>query len=307
MVTVRPTSEEDAPELDRLFRARFGHPFSLEAWRWKYRLLPGEARSLVAIDEQGRLLAHAGSTAVPARWRGREGLLWQGVDFVSGNGGGRPGLAPPILAVGRRLLGDLPRPGDLPWNYGFPSGRHQRLGEHRLGYRQAGWIRVWEGALPAGAAAGVCWSEVAGEWCRQAWEACGAPGTVRSVAYLDWRYRARPGRHYRFYRLPGAGIDGLVVAAFVGAEAWLAEIWLPSGVRWRPALAAVGADLAAAGLTHWKTWPPAAACGGEELLADLGLAPNGDRFLICCRGFAGTDRRHEAAELCYLMGDYDVV
>ena len=48
--TLRPTLPEDLPALAAFFADRFGHPWAPEEWAWKYRALPGESRSLVAVD-----------------------------------------------------------------------------------------------------------------------------------------------------------------------------------------------------------------------------------------------------------------
>ncbi|HXO42553.1 MAG TPA: hypothetical protein VN999_13960, partial [Thermoanaerobaculia bacterium] len=122
MISLRPTEPGDLPGLSALFEARFGHPLTPEEWTWKYRQLPGEARSLVAVRAAraatavevpeavavagaagaagaggatagaGEVVAHAGALRLPARWRGGQGGIWQLVDFV-GRAAGR-GLRP---------------------------------------------------------------------------------------------------------------------------------------------------------------------------------------------------------------------
>ena len=49
-ITLRPTLPEDLPSLSALFAERFGHPLPPEDWAWKYRQIPGEGHSLVAVD-----------------------------------------------------------------------------------------------------------------------------------------------------------------------------------------------------------------------------------------------------------------
>jgi hypothetical protein len=305
---LRPTEEGDLPELSRLFALRFGHALAAEEWEWKYRRLPGEARSAVALDGQGRLVAHAGALKLPARWRGGEGGIWQLADFVGTPG---RGLAPPLVELGRWLLGDLPGPGDAPWIFGFPSARHFRLGERAFGYLPLPAVRERAGDLAhvpvereAGRRLPIEASDHCGPWAEVVWEACGVCGVRRTPAFLNWRYHARPGRYYRFYRLGPEGREGLAVFAFVGREARAAELWLPPGRGLERALPALAADLLESGLTTWRFWPPPA--GGEPALAGLGLAPAAEVF-VGCRGRAGAaDPRPAAAGFHLAMGDWDL-
>jgi hypothetical protein len=350
LIRVRPTEPADLTGLAALFDDRFGHPLSVEDWEWKYRRLPGEARSWIALDRSGTPLAHAGALRLPARLGApptdrpgeprdtdREAGIWQLTDWAGTTA--RGGLRPPLVELGRRLLDDLPRPGDAPWIFGFPSERHFRLGRRVFGYRPLPGIRPLAGPL-APAAAGAPErspaegpfrsAEHCGDWpdaAEAAWGACGVPSVRRSAAFLNWRYHARPGRYYRFYRLraplralfrvnPGVGpggaegTDGLAVFAFVGRQAWAAELWLPpvdgAVEAWEPALRAVAADLVAAGLERWTAWPlpgpTGERTGVDGLLDRLGLRPTGDRVLMGCRGPEDPDPR-----FYYAMGDYDVV
>jgi len=65
-IELRATEPADLPALSALFEHGFGHPLSLAAWEWKYRHLPGEGRSLVAVAA-GELAAHCGAVKLPAR------------------------------------------------------------------------------------------------------------------------------------------------------------------------------------------------------------------------------------------------
>jgi hypothetical protein len=301
VIAARTTQAQDAPALGRLFAERFGRPLSLAEWQWKYHQLPGEGRSVVACDAAGEPLAHAGAIGLPARWQRGEGLLWQLVDFV-----GRPGrLRPPVLAAAQRLLASLPGPGHVPWNYGFPSQRHFELGRRLFGYRYARNVQPWAGDLPAAAGNGGAAEVVehCGGWAEEVWEACDVLGIRRSASFLNWRYHDRPERYYRYYRLRSGGEQALLVAAFVEREAWLAELWLPAGVDWLPALLEVARDLRGAGLTRWRAWPLAPG-GGAELFAELGLAPDGEAFLLGLR--PGDEVVADGCGLYYAMGDYDV-
>ncbi len=333
-VVVRPVTEDDLPGLAALFEERFGHPWSPDEWTWKYRALPGEARSWVAVRGE-RVLAHAGALRFEARLpSGERRGIWQLTDWMGSVEAG--GLRPPLVLLGRRLLGDLPGPDDAPWIFGFPSDRHLALGERAFGYRPLPPVQPLGGelALAAEAAAAAERGEASpepairevsdrcGEWAEAAWTACEVPSVRRSAAFLNWRYHARPGRYYRVYRLApaeGTGPDGLAVFAFVANLARGVELWLPpaaagSGAeaqreRWAPALDAVARDLLAAGLESWQLWPPPAGSGLAPLLDELGLRPAGTPVIMGCRGPGGRTDGPPPADPAfhYSMGDYDAV
>jgi hypothetical protein len=308
-LTFRSPLPQDLPALADFFTDRFGHSAAPEEWAWKYRSLPGEARSLIAVDSGDTILAHAGALCLPALRRGREAGVWQLVDWAGTTR--RRGLRPALVELGRLLLADLPRANDLPWIFGFPSERHFRLGERAFGYRPLAVVEELAGPLPdspAPARSAVAAEDSCGEWAAAAWEECGVEGVRRSAAFLNWRYYARPHRYYRFYRLAAGGSEGLAVFAFVGEEAWGAELWLPPGGEWYASLLAVAADLRAAGLRRWRCWPPPPELRLEGTLADLGLHPTGERRFIGCRGQAGgMDPAAAAQGFRFAMGDYDLI
>ncbi|HEY4561971.1 MAG TPA: hypothetical protein VIJ36_03275, partial [Thermoanaerobaculia bacterium] len=154
-------------------------------WTWKYRAFPGEARSWLAApaEDGGEILAHAGALRLPARLRGRETGIWTLVDWA---GASRRGLRPPLVELGRRLLADLPRAGDAPWIFGFPSERHFRLGERVFGYQPLMEFTELAGDIPEGEL-GVALEigDSAGDWAEAVWEACGIEGVRRSAAFLN--------------------------------------------------------------------------------------------------------------------------
>lgn len=299
-LSLRPTRPEDLPSLGALFSDRFGHGLSPEEWTWKYRAIPGEGRSLAAVEEAtGEVVAHAGALRLPARWRGGEAGIWTLVDFAGTTR--RRGLRPALVELGRQLLADLPGPEDAPWIFGFPSERHFRLGERTFGYRPLTTAEVFAGEIPeveAPPGVRIETGDSAGDWAEAVWESCGVLGVRRSAAFLNWRYWARPNRYYRFYRLFSGETEGFAVFSFLGEETWAAELWLPPAAEWYPSLLAVAADLRATGLKRWRFWA----------LPDsrLGLAPTGERQFIGCRGReGGFDPVAAAAGFLYSMGDWD--
>jgi hypothetical protein len=239
--------------------------------------------------------------------------------------------------LGTALLADLPRPGDVPFLFSFPSERHFRLGGKVFGYLPLREIEILGGALPEGEfePGAIERHDHAFEGVEAIWEACETTGVRRSAGFLNWRYYARPHRYYRFYRLwaggeegersesEGRGRDepggregrsrrsGLAVFGFVGQEARAAELWLPAAdgrvEAWDPALRAVAADLREMGMRTWRFWSPPRPEWGS-LLAGLGLQPTGESQFLGTRGREGGDDPRVAAEgfVCS-MGDYDLI
>jgi hypothetical protein len=309
VITIRATVPEDLPLLSALFEDRFGHGLTTEEWHWKYQQLPGMGRSVVAVTAEGNVLAHAGAIGLPAAWNAGPGTAWQLVDFVAARTGG--GLRPPLVDLGRHLLGDLPSSSAKRWIFGFPSPRHFRLGERVFGYRPLLELQPLAADLSDREPPPGAWLEVADsvrDGSVRAWAECGAHGVKRTASFLNWRYYARPVRYYRFYRLASAtgGGEGLAVFAFVGTEAWAAELWLPDSGEWYPSMLAIADDLRRSGLTTWRFWPPVSE-EGRKLLAVLGLRDSGEPVFVGCRPQAGEDPQQSAAGFTYSMGDYDVV
>lgn len=330
MIELRQTTPADLAGLGDLFAERFGHRLSPEAWAWKYRSLPGEGLSTVAVDD-GRVVAHVGAVALASRWAEGEAPVWQLVDFVAARRG--KALRPPLIPLLRELFAAVPRPGDAPWLFAFPSPRNYRLGERLFDYRPLTTVPVWSGPLPAADSAAAidlessdrCAPEAGpppaagtadrapdradADWADAVWRTSGALGVRRSAAFLNWRYHARPERYYRFYRFRSPG-PGFAVFAFVGEEAIAAETWLPPGASWAvDALRAVAADLRASGLRSWRFWPFAAGGVGRGTLADLGLTITGEVFV----GIRKSDRPGApdpltaARGFTLSQGDHDLV
>jgi len=314
MPEIRPTRPEDLPALSALFADRFGHGLTAEEWQWKYRQIPGEGRSLIAVESAAPdiVLAHTGALALPARWLGGEGRIWQIVDFA-GTTRGR-GLRAALVDLGKELFTDLPGEGDASWTYGFPSDRHFRLGEKVFGYQPLNTVEPLAGELPDPVPAPLAEVRIeigdsCGDWAEAVWERCGGLGVKRSAAFLNWRYYARPRRYYRFYRMFSGDAEAFAVFAFVGGEALAAELWLPAteraegGQEWYPSMLAVAADLRAAGFRSWRFWPGPGL--DPALAAQLGLRSTGESQLIGCRGTS--EPALAAAGFPYSMGDYDLV
>ena len=307
--TVRPSAATDEPALGRLFERSFGHAPEDGYWRWKYAQFPGRSRSLVAVRD-GEILAHAGALAQRARIAGAPADIWTLVDFMGTTAGA--GLRPPLVEVGRALLGDLPGPDDAPWIFGFPSRRHFRLGERSFGYQPLLEIPTWSGELPT-APGGADWLRTVDDRgpadSEEIWSAAGVDGVVRSRGFLDWRYWARPGRYYRCYSFGRRAVSGFAVFAFQPGQALAAELWMAPGCDARAVLLEIAADLRASGIERWSFWETDGVIEGR-LREDLALRP-GEPVFVGIRPrsdeAATVDPSSLARRFSYRMGDYDLV
>ena len=234
--------------------------------------------------------------------------MWQLTDWLAARRS--PSLRPPLVELGRQMLADLPREGDAPFLYGFPSERHFRLGARVFGYLALLEVPTLAGALPQVAPSGAVEIErgdVAPQDSEAIWERAGVLGVRRSAEFLNWRYHARPERYYRFYAVRAGEKRGLMMFAFAGRQVQAAEIWLSDFESWREPLLAVAADLRAAGIDAWSFWEPRDARAREDLAA-VGLESTGERVFVGCRGrLGGPDPIAASKGFEVSMGDYDLV
>ena len=149
-------------------------------------------------------------------------------------------------------------------------------------------------------------TEQSGAWSSALWESLRLTGVRRSQAFLDWRYYARPGRYYRFYRLRRRGAEGFAVFGYAGEEASAAELWLPEGEGGADLLAATAADLRGLGMRSWTFWPPDAR--HAALVERVGARAADESVFAGCRGRLGEAHPETlAGDFTLAMGDYDLV
>lgn len=252
--------EETAVE--RLFRSCFGHPLGTAAWRWKY----GAGRGRAAVAWEGdELVAHYGGIERPALFAGRPCRALQMCDVMVAPGARgaftRRGPFARTAAAFLDLEVGAGRPHLL--GFGFPNGRHERLGE-RLGlYTPVDRIveAVWEPPPrdPAPArplATDETAAAVEPLWREMRASLAGAVVGVRDAAWIEHRYRAHPSGRYRVLLVEGPGGEaaGVAVVAPAAEGAWeLLDVVAPLVRLGEVARAAVGWSAAqgAARVTAW--------------------------------------------------------
>ena len=257
---LRPTAPADLPALADFFADRFGHPSTPEEWAWKYRSLPGEARSLLAVDAGGVPRSHprprrralpAGPLAGAASWG--SGSSWTGPAPPAGAACGRPWSSSAAGSWPTSRATATP-PGSSAFPASATSG--SASGSSATGrWRSSRSSPVPCPRLPA-PAGGDRAGDSCGDWAAAAWEACGVAGSAGRPPSSTGATTPGPGATTGSTGSLPRGSRGFAVFAFVGDEAWGAELWLPPGGEWYPPLLAVAADLRAAGLRRWRFWPP---------------------------------------------------
>lgn len=216
---VRPYREGDEDAILDLFSRAFHHSRSLERWRWEYAENPfGNHRISVAVDEEGRLLAHY--AGYPVRFWSDAGLAGSGPRTLSCLQIGDTMTAPEARRIGRRRTSLLTRTvqhfyaawchGRVAFNFGANTGKIQRFSRRTAGARRLEAVPFHARPLPGPRfPAPMGRAALLGGWRVERadgfderfdalWRRCrGAYGLLvqRDRRYLAWRY-ATPGVAY---------------------------------------------------------------------------------------------------------------
>ncbi|HKB14711.1 MAG TPA: hypothetical protein VKF62_01525, partial [Planctomycetota bacterium] len=230
-------------------------------WRWRYLDAPEGACVRLAVDPEGRVLAHHAGTILRVRVGG-EIQRWVAVDEVFGDPGQAGGLGRhrPFLAALRAFAQDFggPAPERHPVLYGLPTRRVLRFSFHlglptrhptRPGDPTLDWeivregsvLRLEPGALEEDPADGVDveetprFPEEVGRLFERAAAGAGALA-VRDATFLNWRFAAHPENRYQASLARRRGDGALLgyavyrLAEFEGRREGLLCDWLvPAG------------------------------------------------------------------------------
>ncbi|NEX19237.1 GNAT family N-acetyltransferase [Thiorhodococcus mannitoliphagus] len=240
---IETASADDVPELIDLFETVFGERRRRETWQWKFhdsKALLGAfngARSLVARDALGQIVAHAGAVTLPGVHRGRIIPFVQVCDVMvhpAHRGGiGRANLFTRLL---RELLSRAEA--DLPgsFRYGYPGRGPYLVGERAGVYAQ---IEVaMESEVVPRKSRFHLWRVAPLRWddgrLDNFWRARNADlplSLVRDRQYLQWRYASCPLRTYQLLGVYRFGrLVGWVVARSDGERFLLIDILLPQSL-----------------------------------------------------------------------------
>ncbi len=213
-LTISQLDADDVTEACTLFREVFSSPVDPHAWRWKYS---GEAQldaiNLVAHDEAGRLIGHAGAVVLPGMDRGLARVMVQVCDvMVAAQQRGRTGDQAVYPALMRALRTAILQRFPQAYVYGFPGKRPFLLGQrlgfyHRISNIQefALTAQIKTQMMPWGYLRNVrvvAWDELQrleANLRRLEQEVTSLdqePRVVRDMRYLHWRYACHPTRKY---------------------------------------------------------------------------------------------------------------
>lgn len=282
-VRIRPLCPDEVNAACALFRDVFGQVMTPAHWRWKYDKAHAlGAVNMVAVDDQGALVGHAGTTV----WHGERGgqpLRLGQVCDVMVSPVFRGGLGPDsvyrriMVELDRALQGLAPQCGPL-YLYGFPGHTPARLGQRMGLYRLLGtrMTAVAPTAVPQGWGArrwwtacrlrAIPWGEALAQ--HDAWSAAvrhEAPSALRLIkdaAYLRWRYAQHPMFRYSYWLLRGwsGRVRGWLVTRQEPAPPHVVDAELAATL---PLSVVLRALAGATGIDGWRSW----------LKSDLPLQP----------------------------------
>jgi len=209
---------DEAAVLDA-YRDAFGHARDAAAWRWAFLHHPLGQRVMLAVRGE-TVLAQYAALPCPVWIDGQAHVFGQVVDTLvrrslrAGLGGSR------LLVRTAEAFFETHGGPDAVF-YGWPVGRHQRLGERCLGYEttrcQLALVRGLDRAAVPRSPGGVTQLARFDEQVRWLYERCAADfgaSTVRDERWMNWRYVERPDVDY--VRLAVHDADGTLRGLLVG-------------------------------------------------------------------------------------------
>ncbi len=312
--SLRLCQPDDEPALLDLFALVFGQVRSSPEWHWKFvssRALSSNAMSsdsLVAVDGQGQIVAHAGALILPGQFQGRPIPIVQVCDVMvhpDHRGGlGRNNLFTLLL---RELLDHLARRLPSAFRYGFPGQRPYLLGEWAGVYERLE-VALETELAPASSPFNL-WRAVPLAWDNRRldrlWQRLGdqyALSLIRDGAYLRWRYAEHPVHDYQLTGLAFLGrLSGWVVWRQQGERRLLVDALIPHRAI-RPALQAAVMRLSrrmpSAATVIWLPESWREALGGPHHETPVVTAN------MCWRSALDTQTVRQS--LYYTMGDVDI-
>ena len=285
-LTVRFATEADAPGIRSLFRRVFEKEMTAEEWDWKYARNPDGWLGTVAVLD-GEVVGNYAGCGMRFRVGGSESLAYAVGDVATDPRvrqlGGRRGVFREMTEAfyAEVILRNLP------FCFGFPNERAQRVSDRFAGTQSLRPIverRVPCESLPA-APPGFEFGDAVGDSFEALWQTARESlpaAAVRDRTRANWRFHARPARHYRMlWRESGGAMTSWAVLSVVGENAIVADYLgsAPDGGDLPELFAAAAAEAARLGarrLVFWETpggpgAPAIAALPGESAPAGFAL------------------------------------
>lgn len=309
---LRSAAPSDEQELTELFACVFGKERSLEEWRWKFiasRDLVVDhvpADSLVALSEQGSIVAHAGAVTLPGWFYGQSTPFVQICDVMvhpAHRGGlGRNNLFTVLL---RSLLSQIADLLPTSFRYGFPGRGPYLVGERARVY-EAVEVAL-EAEIPAQRRFGNPWRAGMLPWddprLDRLWKGVRKDipfGLVRNADYLRWRYAESPVHRYELVGVTHLGrLRGWAVVSLESAAQRIVDVLLPR-VAVRRGLEAVASHVRP-DTASLSTWLP------RFWQESLGFPTSETPVVVALMRWRSTfDVGQVRRDIYYTMGDVDI-
>ncbi|RLB77340.1 MAG: hypothetical protein DRH15_11415, partial [Deltaproteobacteria bacterium] len=222
-IFLRPYRQGDEKGILRLFKIAFGTERTIEHWTWKFKENPyGNLKIVEAVNEEGKLQAHYAGYPVPFYMSGSNPERMTA--FQIGDTMTDPSVR--FSGIGRRsVLGratyyfyDKFCVEQVPFIYGFNTGKIKKLGERFLGYdylepisyfvktlsQESRWQRAWNHIASTLRRLKVrLVDEITSEYDEFFEKVAGDYGLLveRSSRYLRWRYLDCPDKRHLFFEV----------------------------------------------------------------------------------------------------------
>jgi len=306
----------DEVQINAGFNEVFGLSRSLEEWHWKFPEHPEGRWIMLAVDADGRVLAHYAAVAMQVRFGREQVRAGQIVDAYSRMEvrGTRV-----FSTCYERFIESFGKPDGLPLMFGFPGRQHYEMGLKALKYVPIGsvpyWVREsrWRPSL-------VAWRfEIRQGFDVRAvddlWRRTRERYDVAAVRDSSWfarRYDGRPGVEYTHLSAwrNGRAHAWAVTRAHEGTLRWAELVWDGEAtgalVAIDRALGRLARHLSCTNLELWFGGDPAAERTLEQLSWARRPCPQ-DMLLVARRFDSRVDLDRMQRSFYLTMGDSDLV
>jgi hypothetical protein len=311
-VEIREASGADATGIRRVFQNVFGSPLPEEEWRWKFEQDPDGWRGVVAVLD-GEVVGTYLGWGARFLLDGEERLLYSVGDVatekrVRGLGGRRSVFGMMADTFFSRVAAQVP------FCYGFPGARHEKVSERIVGSRTLFPIELVHVPSPAlgPPPSDMETGDLAPDGLDALWRSARRAlpfAAVRDRTRVNWRFHARPSRHYRMvWRRQGSETTAwAALSVWEGAATVVDYLGRDPGGADLPDLFAAAAEEArgygAKTLVFWRT--PGGP--GRGVIDGLPGVRSGAGFPMISRVFDEAAVRRFAAGLHLVPSLYDVV
>ncbi len=306
----------DEVEINDGFNQVFGLNRPLDEWTWKFPERPEGHWITLAVEPNGRVLAHYGAVAMQVRFGREQVRAGQIVDAYS-----RPEVRGTRVfsTCYERFIDSFGTPDGLPLMFGFPGRYHYEMGLKVLKYVPIGSVPYW--------VRGTRWRPSLRGWgfeirhgfsaeaADDLWRRSAERYDVAAVRDSDWlarRYCGRPGVEYTHLSVwrRGRPHAWAVARAQEGTLRWVELVWDGKAtgalVALDRALDRLARRLSCTNLELWLGGDSDA----ERILERLGWAhrPCPQDLLIVARSFdSRADLKRMQRSFYVTMGDSDLV